>query len=87
MFPFVKALLKTILYRRLLKNGRLKFKANGYTRIYVPSIYLLILGSMVLICELIVMRHEVHGFYLEVLREMNGIFYIKESNFGFGLYK
>ena len=80
MGPFVKPFLKTIFYRRALKDVRL---AGNGTCICDRWIYLLILGSMMLICELIVMRHEVHGFYVEVMKEVNTVFYIQKPPIGF----
>ena len=87
MEHFYKSFLTTSFYR-LLKNITTKFGVvNGSRIFYAPSVYLLILGSLVFVCEIIVLRHDVQGFYLEVLKEMNTIFYIKKSTFGFELYE
>jgi len=82
MEPFINTFLKVMRYPRSFKNDRFRPDA-GNDHMYAPSIYLLIFGSIVLICELIVMRHEVRGFYLEVVKEMNAVFYVQKLLFGF----
>ena len=82
MGTFDKAFFKTISYRRSLINVCLKFDAGNRRCTWARWIYLAI-GSMMLIFELIVMRHEVRGFYLEVLKEVNTFFYIQKPPFGF----
>ena len=82
MDPFDKAFLKTFSYRRSLKNVCLKLDAGNGTCTWARWMYLIV-GSLMLICELIVMRHEVHGFYLEVLKEVNTFFYIQKLPFVF----
>lgn len=69
-------------YRPSIKNARLNVNAGKWPCMGA-RIYLLILGSMMLICELIVIRHEVRGFYVEVLREVNTFFYMQKPPFGF----
>lgn len=81
--PFAKDIFKTIVYGRSVKNVSPKFNAGNSTSICPPWSYLFILGTIVLICELIVVRQEMQGFYVEVLKEINTFYYIRKFPFGF----